>query len=289
MHLLKEPLFHFLLIGAGFFVLFHQTGDSSAERPDRIVVTADDVDRMATLWSRRWQRPPTSAELEGLIESRIREEVLYREARALGLEQDDTIVRRRMAQKMEFLFQDIAGQVEPTDEALQAFLQQNIARFRESARFAFMHVYLSTDQRGEQASHDARVLLDDLRTQGEDADPIAVSDPFLLGHQLADRSEREVVGLLGQNFANALLGLPVKQWHGPIRSAYGVHLVYVHERTAPRVPALAEIRDRVRSELLSHKQREANEAMFRALRDRYEIVVEERDGERLANLSGRAP
>ena len=111
----------------------------------------------------------------------------------------------------------------------------------------------------------------------------------MLGHQLADRSEREVVGLLGQNFANALLGLPVKQWHGPIRSAYGVHLVYVHERTAPRVPALAEIRDRVRSELLSHKQREANEAMFRALRDRYEIVVEERDGERLANLSGRAP
>ncbi len=285
MRWLKEPLFHFLLIGAGLFVLFYQVGDNTAGRADRIVVTADDIDRMAALWSRRWQRPPTSAELDGLIESRIREEVLYREARALGLEQDDTIVRRRMAQKMEFLFQDIAQPAEPTEEALEAFLQQNVARFQESARLSFMHVYLSTDRRGRQTAQDARLLLDDLRIQGEHADPTAVSDPLMIGYRFVDRGEREVARLLGEDFASTLSTLPVKQWHGPIESAYGVHLVYVYERVAPRVPALTEIRDRVRAELLSEKQREANEATFKELRSRYEIVVDKPDGERLANLT----
>jgi len=289
MRLLKEPLLHFLLIGAGLFFLFSQVGDSTVDRPDRIVVTAADIDRMATLWSRRWQRSPTPAELEGLIEARVHEEVFYREARGLGLERDDTVVRRRMAQKMGFLLSDLAPPAEPVEEDLQIFLQENVERFKESARFSFMHVYLNTDKRGEQASGDARRLLVDLRSKGEDVDPVAVSDPFMLDHQLEDHSEQDIVRLLGQGFASALAGLPAKQWHGPIESAYGVHLVYVHERIAPGMPALADIRDRVRSELLSEKQRAANEAMFRELRDRYEIVVERPDEMRLTNFSARTP
>ncbi len=288
MRWLKEPLLHFLLIGAGLFVLFYQVSDEDGDRNDRIVITADDIDRMAALWSRRWQRPPTPAELDGLIASRIREEVLYREARALGLEQDDTIVRRRMAQKMEFLFQDIAQPAEPTEEALQVFLQQNVARFREPARFSLMHVYLSTDRRGEQAVQDAQLLLEDLRIQGADADPTAVSDPLMLGHRFVDRSEREIARTLGEDFTAALTALPVKQWQGPIESAYGLHLVYIHERIDPRVPALAEIRDRVHAEFIAEKQREANAAVYQQLKNRYDIVVEKPDAERLADVTGRA-
>lgn len=275
MRWLKEPLFHFLLIGTGLFILFYQVGDSTVDRPDRILVTAADIDRMATLWSRRWQRPPTPGELEGLIESHIREEVLYREAHALGLERDDTIVRRRMAQKMEFLFEDLTPLAEPTEAELQAFLQDNAERFQESPRFSFLHVYLNADQRGEQSFDDARLLLDDLRIKGSDADIVTASDPFpMLEHRLEDRSERDIARLLGQNFAEGLTGLPIKQWCGPIESAYGVHLVYVLERTELRMPILVEVRDRVSVELLIKKQREANKAMYRTLRDRYEIVVE---------------
>lgn len=290
MRWLKDPLFHFLLIGAGLFFVFHQVGDPGEDRSDRIVVTADDVERMATLWSRRWQRPPTPAELEGLIDSHIREEVLYREARALGLDQDDTIVRRRMAQKMDFIFQDIAAGQEPDEAALEAFLEQDSGRFQESARYSFLHVYLNPELRAKQASTDAQRLLDDLRLQGQAADPAAVSDPFmLLEHRLEDRSERDIARLLGQEFASVLSGLPVQQWQGPIESAYGVHLVYVLERTMPRVPTLVEIRDRVRTEWLAERQREANEAMLRTLRERYEIVVEKRDSKLATGLTTGAP
>ena len=150
MRWLKEPLFHFLLIGAGLFVLFYQVSEPESDRPDRIEVTAGDIERMANLWARRWQRPPTAAELQGLIDAHVREEVLYREARALGLERDDTIVRRRMAQKMEFFFQDIAARKEPSEQELQEFLDSNSDRFRKPARVSLTQVYLNRDKRGDQ-------------------------------------------------------------------------------------------------------------------------------------------
>jgi hypothetical protein len=284
MHILKEPLLHFLLIGAGLFFLFSQVGDPVAGRVDRIVITGDDIDAMSTLWSRRWQRPPTAAELNGLIESRIREEVLYREAGILGLEKDDTIVRRRMAQKMEFLLADLAPQAEPGDEKLQAFLEENTERFQEPTRYSFMHVFLSRDQRGEQVDEDARRALDELRHRGRNVDPVELSDPFMQGQQMVAYSEREVGRVLGRDFAQALPKLPIAQWQGPIESAYGVHLVYVQKRTEPRMPALAEIRERVQSELMAERQRQANEAIFQRLRERYEIVIEQDAGRSSVNL-----
>jgi len=275
MHILKEPLLHFLLIGAGLFFLFSQVGDPFVDRVDRIVITGDDIDAMSTLWSRRWQRPPTAAELNGLIESRIREEVLYREAGVLGLEKNDTIVRRRMAQKMEFLLADLAPQAESTDQALQVFLEENTERFQEPARYSFVHVFLSRDQRGEQVDEDARRVLDKLRDPDRNADPIELGDHFMQGRQMVAQSKREVESILGRDFAQALPKLQVAQWQGPIESAYGVHLVYVHERTESRMPALAEIRERAQSELMAERQRQANEAIFQRLRERYEIVIEQ--------------
>lgn len=288
MRILKEPLLHFLLIGAGLFVLFARVGDPGPDRADRIVVSADDVRQMATLWSRRWQRPPTPSELDGLVQARIREEVLYREALALGLERNDTIVRRRMAQKMEFLLEDLAPPGEHTEAEVEAFLQDNAERFRQPSRYSFTHVYLSTDKRGDKAVQDARILLNDLNTQGKDADPHAVSDPFMLDLHVNDRTEHDINRALGRDFGEHLEDAPVGRWYGPVESAYGVHLVLVHERVASPEPKLAEVRDRVREELLLERRREANEAMVERLRERYEIVVEAPGAEFSRHLAARA-
>lgn len=288
MRLLKEPLLHFLLIGAGLFFLFARVGDPGPERADRIVVTADDVEQMATLWSRRWQRPPTLAELKGLVQARIREEVLYREALTLGLETDDTIVRRRMAQKMEFLLEDLAPPREPTDAELEAFLRDNAERFLQPARYSFTHVYLSTDKRGDQAFQDARFLLEDLRIRGQDADVLAVSDPFMLDLHMKDRTEHDIDRAFGRRFVEVLRQAPVGRWHGPVESAYGVHLVLVRERIGSPQPELAKVRDRVRDEFLHQRRREANEAMIERLKERYEILVEAAEPEPSLDLAARA-
>ncbi|MDX1335369.1 MAG: peptidylprolyl isomerase [Gammaproteobacteria bacterium] len=280
----KEPLLHFLLIGAAIFLLFYQVGDSGIERQDQIVISADDIRQLSALWEKRWQRPPTSTELDGLIRAHVREEVLYREALALGLEQNDTIVRRRMAQKMEFLFQDITEAAPPTDAELEAYLQANPERFQESARFSFMHVYLSTDQGATQAGERAQMLLNELRLQGDKADPVSISDLFMFGNYFDNRNEAEVARMLGPDFARALNGLPTNQWQGPVQSAYGLHLIYIHERSTPRLPPLAEIRDRVLTELQYERQELANEAMFEALQSRYEIIIERPDNAQIADI-----
>jgi hypothetical protein len=287
MRWLKEPLLHFLLIGAGLFLLFYQVADPESEQPDRIEVTAADIERMANLWARRWQRPPTAAELQGLIEAHVREEVLYREARALGLEKDDTIVRRRMAQKMEFFFQDIAARREPSEQELQEFLDSNAERFRRPARISLTQVYLSPDKRGDQVMQEATMVLDDLRLQGAKADPLAVSDTFMFGYQFEDHSVRDLSRMLGEQFAKAVVDLPVGSWQGPLESGYGVHLVFVHDRVDAELPALAEIRDRVRGELLSQYQREANEAVYQRLRERYDVVIETPPGAGVAEAAAK--
>ena len=270
----REPLLHFLAIGAVLFLLFSSVADPVAERAGVITVSAQDIEQLAALWRKRWERPPTAEELEGLIESRIREEVLYREALALGLDRDDTIVRRRMTQKMEFLFGDLTTTNETTDEELQAFVDAHPERFMQPPSFSFRHVYLNPEKRGEQTLRDAARLRDDLARNGAEVDPLTLGDATLLDVRFNDISDREVAAVLGTAFARELTRAPVGEWHGPIESAYGVHVVLLENREEARLPPLAEIRDRVRGDLVDQRRTEANETVYRRLRERYAIHVE---------------
>ncbi len=280
---LKEPLFHFLLIGAGLFVLFYEVSEPFAELDDRIIVDEQQVRQLTSLWAQRWQRPPTARELEGLIESQIREEVLYREAKALGLDQDDTIVRRRMTQKMEFLFGDLAEQAEPSEAELAAFLAAHPERFTSAARYSLVQVYLNPERRGEAVLDRARELLETLRARGADVDPLEFGDPFLMDLTFENAGSREIARTLGEQFVAALATAPVGAWHGPVESAYGVHLVYVSDRQEAQLAPLEAVRDRVRTELEAQRREEADEAAYRQLRARYDIVVEQPSNLELAN------
>ena len=160
--LLREPLLHFLVIGAGLFFLFNQVGDPEIGTDDRIVITQANLDRLATVWLRRMGRPPTSQEREQQLDHYIRQQVLYREALAMGLDQDDVIVSRRLAQKMEYLFSDLSVIPKPSEAELSSFLSENPAKFTVPAHISFSQLYLDPNRRGQEVYADAQKLLTQL-------------------------------------------------------------------------------------------------------------------------------
>ncbi|UCG73624.1 MAG: peptidyl-prolyl cis-trans isomerase [Chromatiales bacterium] len=271
-NLFKEPLVHFLVVGALLFGVYSWMNPGAGTADDRVIeITPGTVQRLQDAWARQWRRPPTQQELDGLIEDHIREEVLYREAIALGLERDDTIIRRRLAQKMEFLSEDIGTLVEPSDVELREFFAERQADFAEPARVSFTHVYFSPDQRGPRGATDAELVLAELQA-ADITDASERGDRFLMQLRYDALTERDAAQLFGSNFAERLFALPVGGWQGPVESGFGWHLVRVTERVAPRMPDFEVVRDEVRREFDYERQREARAATYEALRARYEIV-----------------
>lgn len=271
---LREPLLHFLLIGAALFVFYNMQTDDSADDSNSIVITESDIDRLITLWEKKWQRLPTKTELEGLVEAQIREEVLYREALAMGLDQNDTIVRRRLAQKVEFISADLASQAEPSDADLQTYLDAHAEKFAVPARISFQQIYLNADQRGDQVNKDAQRLLDELTRSAASVDIMAAGDSFMFGQQHEQLTEHGVARLFGQQFAEKIFELPVGAWQGPVVSGYGLHLVYVDAKSEAKASTLDEVRNKVRDEWLAQQRRKLDQVFYSELRKRYDIVVE---------------
>jgi peptidyl-prolyl cis-trans isomerase C len=267
--LMREPLVWFLLAGAAlFFVSERFSGADGA----RIVVTAAERARLTDQWQAQMGRPPTDAELAALVEQWVREEIYYREALAMGLDDDDVIIRRRLAQKLTFLTEDLAAGGEPDEATLRAYYERHAARYAEPERFSFSHAYFSTERR-QAAQADAEAALREL-TQGRGSSPDTppTGDPFMLQRSYVDRSQREIAELFGREFAAAITELEPGPWQGPIRSAYGWHLVRLESRRAPRQPSLAEVANRVAADLQQERRRDASEAFYRSLRERYQVV-----------------
>jgi len=270
--LLAEPLLHFALLGGAVFAVHAWTRAPAGDaRRERIVISADEVRRLVSAFEQTRGRPPTPEERKGLLDERVREEVLYREAIAAGLGEDDPVVRRRMRQKLEFLLEDITGQAAPTDVELQAFLDEHADRFRTDARLSFRQVCFRTDRRAD-ARADAVAALEELaRVPGTEPPGDAV---LMVETTFPDAPEREVERVFGAPFVRALADAPVGAWTGPIRSGYGWHLVRIASRAAGAVPPLDQARDAVLRAWSTAKREETNEALARELRAKYDVVVE---------------
>lgn len=264
----REPLFHYIAAGAGLFLLYSYAADSPDIAEDEILVSSGQIEHLTTIFVKTWQRAPTDRELRGLIDSFILEEVLYREATAIGLDQDDTIIRRRLKQKMEFLVDDFSA-ADPTDVDLHQFLDSDPERFRTESRITFEQVYLVD---ADSTSVDALLaaLVND-----EAIDSGITSPSGLLPRNFSNASVTTIAGQFGQAFTDELLLQEVGRWTGPVASPFGTHLIRIEQIVEGRVPPLDEIRDVVQREWLVDRREAAQQAFFQALRDKYTITIEE--------------
>ena len=263
---LRDPLVVFVLLGGGVFAADGWLAGRETARPV-IEVTPGRADRLRARWIAQWGREPTASERRTLIDRAVDEEILSREAKRLGLDRDDAIVRRRLARKMTFLLEDAGGAGPPAAAAVEEYYARHAERYRRPGRTTFDHVFLSGDGRTDPAG-DAEALLAELRAGGGWR---RLGDPFMLARTYADRSGREIAALFGSAFADAVAELPVGGWRGPVASTYGRHLVRVNGRTASRAPTLAEVRERVAADLREDLRRERGRAAYRELRGRYEV------------------
>ena len=270
--LLRQPLLQFLVLGVILFGLYSLFGQKEEAESKEIVISVQQIELLASMWEKQWRRPPTPQEMNGLLQSFIREEVLYREALAMGLDRDDTVVRRRLAQKIEFLAQDLATQGEPGDAELRTFYQENAEDFEVPATVTFSHVYLNLDIRGENAFEDAERIVAELRSG---ADPTQQGDRFMLQSHYADLTQQGVARNFGSQFAEAVFEMAPGDWEGPVQSGYGIHLVRVEGRAEAFLPPFEEVRLRVRDEFISNRRREVDELFYERLRESYTITIEE--------------
>lgn len=275
---LREPLVLFLVAGAGLFLAWTAKGDPAPASTGQILVGAATIQTLVENWTRVRLRPPTAEELRGLVDDHVREEVYYREALALGLDRDDTIIRRRLRQKLEFLSADLGGQAQPSEEQLRQYLAEHPDPFRRETRLTWTHVFLSPRRTGAAGPDAVQRLLAALNGSGGHRVAQEAGDPFLLPFDFDAVASADGARLFGDDFALALAALEPGRWQGPIASGYGVHLVLVRQRIPGSVPALEEVRDAVRREWQSKARRDASEAFYLKLRGRYRVVVEDTGG-----------
>lgn len=290
---LSEPLLHFVLLGAGLFLLWGAFGDRLAAAPNRIVVSAGEMQRGIDIFQKTHLRPPDTDELKDLVEQQIEAEVYFREGVALGLDRDDEIIRRRMKQKLQFMIEDVVGQVPPTDAELQTYLDQHRENYGAEAEIAFSQVYLNPERRGDTITKDAQRLLARLNVTSDGRiDYAADGDILPVSNDFETTPLHVIAGMFGEDFAASLASQPVGQWVGPIRSGYGLHLVLVRQRKPAKAPILSEVRDAVARDWENAKRAEANRQAYLRMRDKYKITVEmppNSTGETVAAGEAEAP
>lgn len=268
--LLKEPLLHFLLIGAFLFVVFGLAQDGMTGRSDdQVVVSAGRIEQLENIFTKTWQRPPSPQELKGMIDDFVLEEIYYRQAVAMGIDRDDTVIRRRLRQKFEFLTDDMAAASVPTDEELASYLSANADAFAADTKYTFEQVYFSPDQGGVDLDRQVAEMLAALRAGN---DPGGVGG--LLPSYFQNTPAHSVDGSFGTGFSESLDALPMNDWQGPVESGLGLHLIKITERIEGYLPELADIRPIVEREWANENRLETRRLINDQLLSNYEVTIE---------------
>jgi peptidyl-prolyl cis-trans isomerase C len=261
----REPLVHFLIIGALLFAGLQIV--RAAERPT-VRISEQDLNQLVAYWQMQSGRPPTKPELQAILRDRIDEELLAREAQRLGLDKDDLIIRRRLAQKMAFASEDVGAVAEPSEPALRAWYAAHAEQFATPTHIALRQVFFSGDRGAEAARAAATAALAAAR-RGE----APTGDPFVLPLTYADASLDDLTRDYGPDYARAVQAAPLGAWAGPVASAYGMHVIRVESRQGAAVAPFEQVRADVRDAWLAERRAANNATFLAALRKRYRVVV----------------
>lgn len=274
--ILKSPLVYFFVIG---FVIFGLHSFLNREKQDdtdpfTVDVTSADIEWIRSSWEARMKRQPMQHELQGLIDRFIRDEILFREAMAMDLDDRDLVIQRRLVQKLTFVFEDLAETIEPTDDELKKYMLENQEKYRIPEMITFTHIYFNPDKR-KAVLKEAKTVLDRLKSAEiplEDA--VSLGDMIMIDSSFRKRSPDEVARMLGREFADKLFSIDEKGWQGPIGSTFGLHLVYISDHIASKMPEFENIRKNVQYDFMYDRKKEVIDKAYSAVKSRYSILVE---------------
>ncbi|MHC4552838.1 MAG: peptidyl-prolyl cis-trans isomerase [Planctomycetota bacterium] len=275
--LFKEPLVYYFVLGLVVFGLHSFLNSESRGQEDTaltVEVTSADIEWIRSAWQARMKRQPTQQELEGLIDSFIRDQILYREAMAMDLDERDLVIQKRLVQKLTYVFEDIAETVEPTEEELQKYMQQNREKYRVPGTVTFTQVYFNPQKRDNPARDAAAVLAQLRSTDGSLEDAFSQSDTIMIETAFDKKYAEDVARVFGHTFAGELFSIEDKGWQGPIQSSYGLHLVYISDRVESSLPAFDVVREDVKDDFVYNHKNNVVDGAYNAVKSRYTILVE---------------
>ena len=272
---INEPITAFLFIGVLLYLAHSLILQSDQASAKKIIISPEQKKQLIAQFSRTWMRAPTETEFQNLIQNYIRDEVYYREAMAMGLDQDDPVLRQRLRQKLEMLMDNMATATVPGDQVLMNYMNENREKFRLDHRLSFIQVYLNPEDHRNLVS-DAQAILKRLN---DGADPLEVGDPALIDFRFNQLTGSEITQQFGIEFTEEILKITPGKWTGPVNSGFGAHLILVTERIDGRMPELSEIRRIVEREWMSERTKEVKNAAYQKLLENYEVVYEENEAD----------
>ena len=273
---IKNPLVFFFILGFVVFGLhsFLNRGNQDNAETFTVDITSADIEWIRSSWEARMKRQPTQQELQGLISSFIRDEILYREALAMGLDDKDLVIQRRLIQKLTFVFEDLAATMEPTDDELKNYMKENQEKYRIPEMMSFTHIYFNPDKR-KAVLKEAKIVLDRLKSaESSSKEAVSLGDMIMIDSSFRKRSPDEVARILGKQFADNLFSESEMGWQGPIISTFGPHLVYIEEHIASKMPAFENIREKVKNDFMYDRKKKVIDGAYNAVKSRYTILVE---------------
>jgi peptidyl-prolyl cis-trans isomerase C len=272
---LREPFIHFLILGGLLFGLYEFTSsDSTAASESTLKISLEMIQTLEEQWLARNGRDVEESVLDGLIENLIREELLVREAKRLGLDQNDVIIHRRLMQKMDFLAANLSSMAVPDDEVLQGYYEANKEAYRVDEKRSFTHIYFSGEKRGANAEADAQAFLDKPLEEKALESRRNVGDNFILTYDYKARSQQQVAQVFGAEFSEKLFALEILNWQGPIVSEYGAHLVYLESIERSYIPEIAGIYKKLVDNYMQEQLVILKDRNYQEMRSRYRIIVE---------------